>query len=196
MLPEDLPNWETRELELGATESLNEASREILRLDDFVHRQYSQPGRTFSVYIGYWRPGKMPVRLINQHTPDRCWLENGWSCVDREWNVEYEGPDQDLQPAQLGLYEIQGFETYAMFWHLVDGEAYWAVPGQLNSRTRVGPFLKELFAFKMQTKREQIFIRINSNVPFDEIWETDGFQKVLDVLEDRWLAESKPAEPV
>jgi len=183
MLPSDLDGWTVNDLDLGPTESITEASKNILRLDDFVYRNFRQGDLNFSVYVAYWRPGKMPLRLVQQHTPDRCWLENGWSCSDRDWNVIKAGPQGELPPAQWGIYEIRDNETYTYFWHFVDGEAYWPEVGTIRTRTSILNFFKEFFTFGLELKREQIFIRINSNQPFERVWDTRGFQKVIESLE-------------
>lgn len=187
-IPESLPGWETTELDLGPTESVTEASERILNLDDFVHRRYSSPRGSFSVYVAYWGPGKMPIRLVSQHTPDRCWTENGWTCTDRRFNVQKFVGGEELQPAQWGEYAIQEFENESYFWHVVNGEAKWFAGESMNTRTTVGSFVTDLRNFTFNKKPDQYFVRIVSQQSLDELWQLPGFQRVMADLADLCLA--------
>jgi hypothetical protein len=186
-LPRSIPGWQVEDLNLGATESVTERSERLLNLDDWVHRSYRAGDLEFSVYVGFWGAGKMPIRLVHQHTPDRCWTEVGWACEDRQWNVVKPGPDGTLPPAQWGVYEIHGFRTHTYFWHMVDGRAYWPHAGRLNTRTSATAFLGELRRYGLNLKREQFFVRLNSSRPFDEVWQTPAFQAVLAELQELCL---------
>lgn len=189
ILPDPLPGWTARDLDLGPTESVTEASMRILNLDDFVYRDYSHPGHgNFSVYVAYWGPGKMPIRLVSQHTPDRCWTENGWVCTDRRFNVERSVGDIRLQPAQWGEYMIQGHKTQAYFWHLVDGEMYWLSGNHMNTRTTIKSVLIDIRNMTFRERPRQYFVRIVSDHSLDELWDQPQFQAVMEVLADLGLA--------
>ena len=187
-IPTNLKGWQIEELPLGPTESIIEQSEKILNLDDFVHRQYSSAQGSFSVYVAYWGPGKMPIRLVSQHTPDRCWTENGWRCTDRRFNIEKTVDGEPIQPAQWGEYAIQDFKNQSYFWHVVDGEVKWYAGNRMNTRTTVKSFLTDLRNFTFNQKPDQYFVRIVSQQPLDELWELPGFQQVMQDLADLCLA--------
>ena len=105
-IPERLEGWQVNDMDLGPTESVTQRSYDLLKLDDFVHRQYVRGDKSFSVYAAYWKPGKMPVRLVNQHTPDRCWTEVGWVCTNREWNVMRSVDGKRLQRARVATRPV------------------------------------------------------------------------------------------
>lgn len=187
-IPTELPGWAIRELDLGATESVTEQSLKILNLDDYVHREYTHPEGSFSVYVAWWGPGKMPIRLVNQHTPDRCWTENGWTCTDRRFHVDKTAAGRQLHPAQWGAYQIGEFANESYFWHIVGEEAYWFGGDRMNTRTTVSSVLLDLKNFTTNNRPEQFFVRLVSQQSLDELWELPGFQAVMDDLASLCLA--------
>lgn len=190
LLPNSIPGWTIKDLDLGPTESVNERSLRLLNLDDYVHRSFSNDGVDFSVYVAYWTPGKMPVRLVNQHTPDRCWAEVGWACTDREWNVKRSAGGIELQPAQWGTYELREYEQKTYFWHLVGGEAFWYGGERLNTRTPVTMFIENFRKLGFNQSREQFFIRIIYSGDREALWENPVFVDIMQRLSTLGLKES------
>lgn len=188
-IPERLAGWRVEDMDLGPTESVTERSYDLLRLDDFVHRRYDNGQQSFTVYVAYWEPGKMPVRLVNQHTPDRCWTEVGWQCTDREWNVQRSAGPVPLQPAQWGIYEIGDHVNYTYFWHIVGGEAHWYGGERINTRTSLTTIWEDFRKYGLNVHREQFFVRIVSPEPMDALWEEAGFQAVMKDLAELCLRE-------
>lgn len=187
-IPKHLKGWEVRELDLGPTESVTERSFDILNLDDYVHREYRQGDTSFSVYVAYWGPGKMPIRLVNQHTPDRCWTENGWACSDRRFHVQKSVKGIPLLPGQWGTYTIQDYATESYFWHIVDGEAYWFGGERVNRMTSVKSVLLDLRNIAVNRNPVQFFVRIVSEDSLDELWTQPGFEAVMADLAELCLA--------
>lgn len=188
LIPSNLKGWTVEELPIGPTESVSERSLKLLNFNDFVHRRYSRSDLSFSVYVAYWGPGKMPIRLVSQHTPDRCWTENGWTCTDRKFNVEKKVGTELIQPAQWGAYKIDEYSNQAYFWHVVDGEVKWYAGNNMNTRTTVKSVLLDLMNFTLNNKPDQYFVRIVSQQSLDELWELPEFQKVMQSLADLCLA--------
>lgn len=191
-IPAQLEGWKVEDLPLGNTELLEEASREILNLDDYVHREYSRGTYTFSVYVAYWRPGKMPVRLINQHTPDRCWLDNGWTCVERDWEIDVSGPGVELQPAQFGIYEIHGQQVNVYFWHVLGEKAVWFPGRGLNNMTPVVSVVRDFEDFTLRRYEPQFLIQVRSNQPIERLWKLEGFREVMRGLRELCLGVVEP----
>ena len=82
-MPMDFDGLKGRDIPLGNTEEVTRATEKILAVNEFLNREYTLPdGRKFSVYISYWAPKKEPVRVASTHTPDRCWVRNGWKNDD------------------------------------------------------------------------------------------------------------------
>ena len=187
-LPRSLPGWEVTDLDLGPTESVTEQSFRILNLDDYVYREFRRGDTAFSVYVAYWGPGKMPIRLVNQHTPDRCWTENGWTCSDRRFHVRKSVNGTALHPAQWGTYAIGDLETESYFWHIVDGEAYWFGGERINTRTSITSVLLDFRNLALNRNPDQFFVRIVSRDSLDELWNQPAFSAVMSTLADLCLA--------
>ena len=196
LIPASVDGWKVTELALGPTESVIERSRNLLNLDDFVHREYTRGDRRFSVYVAYWKPGKMPVRLVNQHTPDRCWTEVGWTCTDREWNVRRVVNGQPLQPGQWGVFEKDELSHYTYFWHIVGGRVHWYGGERLNTKSSLTSVWEDFRKFGLNVHREQFFVRIVSPIPMDDLWSEPGFLEVMQSLADLCLAQPEQEEAV
>lgn len=184
-----LPGWSVSELPLGETEEVKNAVERILNFDDVLSRVYTNGNMQLTVYIAYWEAGKIPPRMVGNHTPDTCWVLNGWECTERQYSVETRIADQDFKPAEFGVYEIDDNRQHVFFWHVVGDQlqSY----RQQKEHDRLA-FVKDLRAFGLNQRREQYFIRVASNVPFHEIFSDSGFEKLMTDLHDLTL---KPAEP-
>lgn len=203
-VPGQLEGWEVRNKDLGETESVRDRAEAILDLDDFVYRNYSRPGANefFEVYVAYWAPGKASILEVSSHTPDRCWTENGWTALDRKHQVDKEVKGEPLLPSEWRVFEIQGNEQFVHYWHLVGGKAY-----QYGQRSNAFPtpytYVRDLLRSHLTGTGEQYFIRINTNVPFERLWNDPGFQEVVSEVADLGLrveredvAEVSSEEPV
>jgi hypothetical protein len=187
-LTSDLPGWTSREVPLAETEEGRSAVESTLQYDDYFSRAFNKGSIEVSLYIAHWMPGKMPPRMVGRHTPDRCWILNGWTCSVRERAVVFQGTQGTLQPAEFGVYDFQDrAKLYVAFWHMVGGEAYGYGPNPLDAV--VLATLRDLKTFGFNQKAEQYFIRLSSNVPLAEIWHDNGFQHLLANLEKLNLAE-------
>ena len=178
-VPEELAGWEARDLELGPNEFLAERSERILKFNEFIYREFTRGNVTFSVYIAYWAPGRMPVREVSTHTPDRCWTENGWFCTDMIFRKELDVAGDPLQPAEWRIFQDpQGNDVHVLFWHLIEGEIY-----DFGSRFNAIPsprlWVKDVFRQAFIGSPEQYFIRLTANQPWEDIWYEQGVVEVL-----------------
>lgn len=192
MLPVEPAGIISRELELGATESIQGAVERILRYDDIFYREYEFGEAQLALFVAYWGPGKMPIRLVASHTPDRCWTENGWTCLETRFAQPVDLNGLPLQPTEWRIFEIQGHRQYVMYWHLIDGRVpaegarFAATPNPLH-------WLRDYFRNLSRTPEEQYFIRLNASVPIEQLWHLPGFQEILQGLASLGL--EVPAAP-
>lgn len=183
--------WRAREVPLGPNEFLEGQVGKILNFDEAVHREYSRGAVTFAVYAAYWGAGRMPTRLVASHTPDRCWTENGWTCLEMRFKEPHSVGGVALQPAEWRLFRSPGGDnTNVLFWHLVDGRIY-----DFGSRFTQVPdpvrWWEDAIRQAFRGSSEQYFVRVTSNVPFTEIWDDPGFQRVMRGLADLGLAQKE-----
>jgi hypothetical protein len=188
-VPNALPGWTDRDVPLGANEFLVGEAEKILNYDEVLNREYARSTTRLGVYVAYWGPGKMPTQLVASHTPDRCWTENGWRCLDLRFKQSGVLAGADLQPAEWRLFEPPsgGPPTYVLYWHLVDGRTY-DYGERFNSIPDPIRWLRGVVAQAARGNREQYFIRLTSNEPFEELSADPGFRTVVDGLARLGLA--------
>lgn len=80
--PEEVPGWTVQYLPIADTPEMQAKVNELLNYDDAVYAVYTKGTERISIYIAYWMPGKMSERLIAAHTPDVCWVGQGWKIVE------------------------------------------------------------------------------------------------------------------
>jgi hypothetical protein len=182
-LPVELISWRVIDEPLGQNELVKAGVEDVLRFDDYVFRRYSQGALWFSVYVAYWQPGKMPTRLVAEHTPDRCWVENGWICDFKEHRRTLAVNERQLWPAEYRAFRATGLggePHHVLFWLLVDGKPYnFSQHGNLV-RHAVRWWSGAVTEFARQRPPEQYFIRITANSPIDTIWAEPGFKDVME----------------
>jgi hypothetical protein len=188
MIPTELPGWEGRELPLADTEEGRIAVSNSLQFDQHVSRIYTRGKVSISIYVAYWEPNKVPPRLVGVHTPDTCWIMNGWACTKRVRAVPLKLIDStSLMPAEVGTYTFAGTVQYVYFWHLVDGHVYAYEQEGPPSFSTIRAQLEDL-KFGFRQRREQYFIRIASNQPWYDIWLNPGVQELFGALARLGLA--------
>lgn len=179
---QDAPGWEGEDTELASTERLQEISEDVLNFNDHLYRTYRKGSKMFSIYAAYWEPLQMPVRQVGSHTPDVCWVRAGWEMHNPKDKVVLKDQQgRKLKPALYREYTVNGDNRqYVYFWHLVGNEVFFSdnKPGQWD-RTQI---ITDFFKFGMNQKREQYFVRLQTDKPFEQIWEDPGFQAVFESL--------------
>ena len=188
-----LPGWQMQTLELGQTEEVRNAVLGTLRFDDHISRLYNKGDLQVGVYIAYWEPGTMPVRKVGVHTPDTCWVQNGWVCAERESQVEKTVGDIAMKPAEYGVFDFDGGNRqHVLFWHIVGDRLHTYEQQGLHSMTAA---FTDTFQYGLNQRQEQFFIRISSNRPFEDIWNDSGFQQLMSEVAALGLVANPEPEP-
>lgn len=175
-VPEELPGWKVEDLELADSEEMRDRVEDILNFSQALFRTYTQGDLTVAVYIAYWEPRKMPVRQVQAHTPDICWVRNGWQVAGSEYDVLLNAGTIPLKPAEFRIMTKDPVLQYVYYWHTVGDHIY--VNRSIGSWDKWDP-IKSLFKFGLNQKREQFFIRLSCNRPFNEVWDNPDFQIIL-----------------
>jgi hypothetical protein len=179
-VPLSLPGWAGREVPIGTNEFMTGEIGKVLKFDEAVNREYRREGEIFSVYVAYWGAGKMPTQLVASHTPDRCWTENGWRCVEMKFRQPVSFESAAWQPVEWRLFQPPSGDAplHVMYWHLVDGKAY-NYGQRFNNVPDPLLWAKDAVQQALLGNREQYFIRITSNAPFENLWIDPGFSQLL-----------------
>ncbi|NRA27652.1 MAG: exosortase-associated EpsI family protein [Opitutales bacterium] len=164
LIPRDLPGWTVKDLPLAETEELRGRVEEMLDFDDYVSRIYTRGSTQLILYIAYWKPGSAPIKQAHEHTPDICWVLNGWEPKVREHGIDLDLVfATDAHPAEFRIFEKNNTEQSVVFWHVVGNDIY---TNERNDARAVTPslnFLKTIQQFGLNQKREQFFVRVSSN---------------------------------
>jgi len=192
-VPASVPGWNSRDLPIGSSEFLASEAEKVLNYDEVLNREYTRGGEGFGVYVAYWGAGKMPTRLVASHTPDRCWTENGWRCVDMKFKQPQVFEGAPLQPAEWRLFEPPGGgkPTYVLYWHLVEGRIY-DYGERFNAIPSPMRWWKDAMQQVLLGSREQYFIRLTSTEPLENLWRDPGFADVVRGLERLGLTLPQP----
>jgi hypothetical protein len=179
IVPNVVEGWTSRSLPLGESEMAVAAVRGILNFDSYVNREFSQAGRKFTLYGGFWSAGRMPAQSVASHSPDHCWVLSGWTCIS--WRSAVAPPEV---AAALGPLEERRFRApdgslvNVWYWHLQDGVSNgYGYRGNLigYSSRWIRDGLRQLFS----GAPEQVFLRISSQQSIDDIVADPGVSEIL-----------------
>lgn len=196
-MPMNFGGLRGKDIPLGETDEVMRATEKILAVNEFLNREYTLPdGRKFTVYISYWAPKKEPVRVASTHTPDRCWVRNGWKNDDskkKQHEVLNVG-GRDLMPAYYREYTIgnmgKTYRRYVWFWFVVGGVRY-----DYKASDNYAPspilYVKNMIEDALQGSPEMYFVRIDSDVPLAELFKEEEFKGALKKLGELILFENK-----
>ncbi len=186
---------------LGNTEEVAHAASDILDVSEYLHREYTLPdGRSFVVYISYWNPGKSDIRSASRHTPDRCWVSNGWKIdqSSRNNNDSISAMGGPLMDAYYRFYEYsmdfgRKYRRSVWFWHIVNGERY---DYRTKDNYTANPFvyLNNMINQALYGSPEQYFIRVDSAEDLHGFLDNKDFQKFLDILGKLVLYRKEPKQ--
>lgn len=179
--PEAPPGWTVQ-----ATPNMDDFSG-TLQTHDLMERVYSDGPKLenahLTLYAAYWRPGQAPVTLVDTHTPDACWPGTGWEAEPvsvRRAELWIDG--RKLAPAECRLFKLNSFETHVWFWHLYGGRPLTYVDPYSALRL-IGQALRYGFG----QPQDQLFIRVSSNRPWQEIASQPTLRQFFSNLKPRGL---------
>ena len=180
LLPEPPPGWTMVKKEIADTPEMKQAVGELLNYDDGVFVDYINGPDRLSVYIAYWSPGKMSQRLVASHTPDVCWVGNGWVKESSETVDGLTAAGKNSLPTAEGrLFTINGNSEYVWFWHLVGDEVKSYATGYTPPWHAA---LTDLWTKGLNQRDEQFFIRLSSHMPIESSRMSGVLQPVLSAL--------------
>ncbi|MCX6953074.1 MAG: exosortase-associated EpsI family protein [Verrucomicrobia bacterium] len=163
LLPSAPAGWARSEKIIAETPEIKQAVAELLNYKDAVLVDYTQGRRRVSVYIAYWEPGRMSQRLVAGHTPDVCWVANGWK---KETAAHLRPPSQiavERLMAQDRVFTFGEQTEYVWYWHIVGNQ----VRPPSDGHKPWHQWFSDLLSYGLNQRQEQFFVRISSNEPLD-----------------------------
>lgn len=179
ILPSELSGWKTEEHDMAESPEASARISDFLNFDDAIFRSYRRGDIYIGVYIAYWKPGKASYRWAGSHTPDTCWVINGWDRTEREYSIPFEHSGNEFEPAEFGIFKKDNIAQHVYFWHLIAGKA--------NSYKQKGHgyYLNALWDIKkygLHQRKEQFFIRLSSNKNLKELKSLPEFKAITEAL--------------
>ena len=179
IVPSELPGWRIKDMDMAESPESSARITDFLNFDDAIFRVFEKGDTFVGLYIAYWTPGKASYRWAGAHTPDTCWVVNGWSRDDREYSVPFQHDGQALEPAEFGIYSKSGQAQQVYFWHLVGGKAHGYAQKEVPN---IFGALLDIKNHGLNLRQEQFFVRLSSNKSLDELRQQNGFDQILDAL--------------
>ncbi|MEM7790575.1 MAG: exosortase-associated EpsI family protein [Verrucomicrobiota bacterium] len=184
IFPQKMTGWIIEDKDMAESEEASERISAFLNFDDSLFRVFRN-GETFvGLYVAYWTPGKASYRWAGAHTPDTCWVLNGWTREDRKYAIPFSCDGTPVEPAEFGVYAKDGIAQNVYFWHLVGGEAF--TYDQKGTPNIFGA-LKDVQAYGLNLRQEQFFIRLSSNRTIEELREYPEFRKITRALKELFV---------
>ena len=180
--------WASEDLPLGDTEAIDVASHRILNLTDFVYRRYTRGTDSFEVYIGYWAPGTMPAREMNQYTPDTCWVNAGWEAIESENGRVISSNRWQSAPGLWRHFFKDRNSINVIFWHLLEGKPYRF--GHQSFNQRVKQLVLDPFRNSLNMRRDQYLVRFSSTNELTEVWEDPLLESIFESVTFTGVADS------
>ena len=179
ILPETLTGWQVVDHDMAESPEASARISDFLNFDDAIFRTYRRGDTYIGVYVAYWKPGKASYRWAGSHTPDTCWVINGWTRSERQYSVPFEQAGKKFEPAEFGIYEKDGVAQNVYFWHLIGGKA--------NSYKQKGHSyylnaLRDIQKHGLNQRKEQFFIRLSANKDLEELEKQPDFEKLMEAL--------------
>lgn len=143
---------------------------DVLHTDNLFERTYVRRGGgstvQFTAYVAYWRAGQAPVSLVASHTPDACWPGSGWIKVDAPPGpADLSLPGRPVAPAEHRLFrQPDGYAQHVWFWHIHDGRVI-----SYRDPYSVSALLRIALDYGFRRDGDQLFIRLSSNVPWEQL---------------------------
>ena len=179
IVPSEINGWRIKDMNMAESPESSSRITEFLNFDDALFRVFEKGDTFVGLYIAYWSPGKTSYRWAGAHTPDTCWVLNGWERVDRKHSVPFQHEGENFQPAEFGVYSKNGSAQKVYFWHLVGGEAF---TYEQEGMPNVFGALLDVKHYGFNLRQEQFFIRLSSNKDLQTLKATSGFSAILDSL--------------
>lgn len=153
--------WKAIARPIAETPEMQQAVGEILNYDDACFVDYISPsGERLSLYIAYWKAGKMPSRAIAGHTPDVCWVSNGWEIVEATQIDRWGVPPAEIPLAESRVFKTNNATENVLFWHLVGGEVVSYGAGRGVPWHAV---FSDAWQHGLNQRKEQFFVRLSSD---------------------------------
>lgn len=189
-LPAEDEAWEVSELPIGETEAVGAATIDVLGSDNIIHREYKKSATVITVFIVHWsaKNSTMP-RQIAFHSPDHCWSRTGFERTMLDDYYSLKNQSIDVKAGKYREFKSSHQTHYVLYWQMFGKEVLSYTQGDevVPSDKTV---LDDFFSGRAFKAEEQYFIRITSNVMFDQLSSNPMLNRILTSLSTVGLNDS------
>jgi hypothetical protein len=107
--------------------------------------------------------------------------------LERNQAVEQQVAGGTLKPMETGIFEKDHEKVHVIFWHLVGGvpmsyDLFGWQNGLAGRIERLPALFADFSRFGLDQRKEQLVVRLSSNVPFADLWADRSFAQLMDGL--------------
>jgi len=185
LLPAKIEGWEVEDRQVADSPDMVQAVESILRYDSAMFRVYKSGGVEITVYMSYWLPGKVHFENIDTHTPDVCWVTNGWTMEKLASPAPVSVGNQRITLPNYRRFKSNEATQTVLYWHyegskllssLSVDEAKVSFLG--HAKTRLVNFYDSIG----QAPKQQLFVRISSNWNLENQLDERPVRECLELL--------------
>lgn len=162
-------------LPVAASEFLTKEVERTLRYTSVA--SYSFEAGSVTLYAALWAPDSVSIREVAFHTPDHCWIANGWKRLQK---IQPDGADRVVDESQQRLFEKGGQRVYTACWHVAGGRCVvYNEDGPPDNFSMISDFSR----FGLAQRRSQLFVRLTSSVPLKDIHARGYIREIIEALD-------------
>lgn len=166
LIPSAIEGWTVKDIPIAESEEMKQAVKEVLSFDSAAFRSYKRGGDEISIYLAYWLPGSINPQQVDGHTPDICWVNNGWKMEKPLPPSPLDINGHSLPMINYRRFEAGGHNLSVLFWHLTGSEyrqSFSIFEEGLGVKDRTQRRIYQVWKAVTTPARQQLFIRISSN---------------------------------
>lgn len=182
MMPQQMAGWTVVNRPIADSPELLQMVEKVLNFDSALHRVYTQGNKEFTLFAAYWLPGKIHPSLVDAHTPDVCWVANGWS-------MDYLPALNDVVCSDVVIpinnhrrFYTNNQQMTVLYWHL-DGSAFRenqsVAERFLSLKQKILRRFNQVFDSITQSARPQLFVRISTSGEIKNEINTSPVKEIL-----------------
>ena len=178
-LATNLNHWTWHTPPLSESEEERNKIETTLKYDEIAYRVYKSGIIELTIYAAYWKVGSSDIESVREHIPDKCWVSAGWSMIDVNDNFCLDlAQTQKIIPAQYRLMSKPEGNVHILYWHLVNNKMFYPST-ERNFFELISAAIDKLRSLK---RHDQYFIRLASNVAFEELYGNEDFNKIVESI--------------
>lgn len=187
LVPRSLPGWVSEDKPVADSPEMLKNVERILNYDDAIYRIYKKGDLEVALYMAYWLPGRIHPSGIDAHTPDVCWVANGWSMRELQGFQGRSPAGRLVNVPNFREFTVDGQRLTVAYWHFVGRavrQSDSVAERFLSVGERAARRFSQMWDAVFSEAEQQLFIRISINGDLREAGDLAPFQACLAFVQD------------